>query len=83
MPAEPPPVKIVGQSSFVDFGENLEFPVIFDKPIVFVCDCDSSDRSLLNLACASMDCGDWECNWRDPKCKRKHKKSVCKSTQDA
>lgn len=29
LPADPPPVKIVGQSSFVDFGENVDLSVVF------------------------------------------------------
>lgn len=42
MPADPPAVKIVGQSSFVDFGENdrdwcLVFAVIFDRHLVCLC----------------------------------------------
>lgn len=31
MPADPPPVKIVGQSSFVDFGENSVFCGLKDR----------------------------------------------------
>ena len=57
MPAEPPALKIVGQSSFVDFGENdrdLVFGVcchFWQAPSVFVCGGDRvTDRSLLNLA---------------------------------
>lgn len=52
MPAQPPPAKMVGQSSFVDFGENdrdLSFAVIFDEPSVFVCDCDRA--TAIALAC--------------------------------
>ena len=53
MPAKPP-VSVVGQSSFVDFGEkskDLSFSVIFDIPTVFLCACDRLiERSILNLA---------------------------------
>lgn len=88
MPAEPPVShQTVGQSSFVDFGENdrdLAFAVIFDKPSVFVCDCDRvTDRSLLNLALACT-VRIWSVIGLTQNVKnQKHRKSVCKHTQDA
>lgn len=84
MPTEPPPVKIVGQSSFVDFGENdryLSFAVISDKLSGFVCDCGGlTDRSILNTALACT-VEIWIVIQRTQNVKkkiRKHTKSVCK-----
>lgn len=49
MPAEPPSAKVVGQSSFADFGENTEFPVSFHHSFMFVFSCDVFSGSFSEL----------------------------------